>query len=112
MEPTRERDEVFSKVVRAGKRTYFFDVKETKSGDRYITITESKRKFNNEDASFFYEKHKVFLYKEDQDEFIDALQDVVNYVKTGIEPISEETSSNDSDFLSGSFDDFSFDIKE
>jgi len=54
--------EVFSKSVRAGKRTYFFDVKSTKSNDYYLTITESKRRFNNEDGKFFFEKHKLFLY--------------------------------------------------
>ena len=59
----REKEEVFSQAVKAGKRTYFFDVKETKQGERYITITESKRKFDNEDGTFSYEKHKIFLYK-------------------------------------------------
>ena len=59
----RERDDVFSKAVKAGKRTYFFDVKETKHGEKYLTITESKRKFNGDDGSFTYEKHKIFLYK-------------------------------------------------
>ena len=61
----REREEVFSKAVKAGKRTYFFDVKETKQGERYITITERKRKIDNGDGTFSYEKHKIFRYNED-----------------------------------------------
>ncbi|MFA7082387.1 MAG: DUF3276 family protein [Bacteroidales bacterium] len=111
MEPTRERDEVYSKAVKAGKRTYFFDVKETKSGDKYLTITESKRKFNNEDGSFSYEKHKIFLYKEDHEKFVTALQGVVSYIETGIEPVFEEEVDT-TNFLTSSFDDFSFDIKD
>ncbi len=55
------REEIFSRAVRAGKRTYFFDVKATRANEYYITITESKRRFNNEQGKFFYEKHKIFL---------------------------------------------------
>lgn len=62
------RDEIFSKAVRAGKRTYFFDVKTTKGNDLYLTITESKKK-TNQDGKFHYEKHKIFLYKEDFEKF-------------------------------------------
>lgn len=112
MESTRERDEVFSKAVKAGKRTYFFDVKETKAGDKYLTITESKRKFNNEDGSFTYEKHKIFLYKEDQDKFLKTLQGVMNFIETGVEPVFEDEIEEDNSFTTNSFDDFSFDIKE
>lgn len=111
MEPTRDRDEVFSKAVKAGKRTYFFDVKETKSGDKYITITESKRKFGNEEGTFTYEKHKIFLYKEDNKKFLDALSGVISFVETGIEPIFEE-ENEDNGFKTDIFDDFSFDIKD
>ena len=68
-ENKERREEIFSRVVRAGKRTYFFDVKETRNKERYLTITESKRRFNNETQNFFYEKHKLFLYKEDFDKF-------------------------------------------
>ena len=68
-----ERDEVFSKAVRAGKRTYFFDVKSTRANDYYLTITESKRRFNNETQKFFFEKHKLFLYKEDFEKFKEGL---------------------------------------
>ena len=59
-----EKEEIFSKVLRAGRRTYFFDVRSTKAGDYYLTITESK-KFTNDDGSFHYKKHKIYLYKED-----------------------------------------------
>jgi hypothetical protein len=79
-----EKAEIFSKRVRAGKRTYFFDVKATRSNDYYLTITESKRKFKED--GFYYEKHKIFLYKEDFDKFIDALQETVSFVKTELMP--------------------------
>ena len=78
------RSEVYSEKVRAGKRTYFFDIKSTKSNDYYLTITESKRRYK--DDGYFYEKHKIFLYKEDFDKFIDALNDSVNHVKTELMP--------------------------
>lgn len=70
------RDDIYSKSVRAGKRTYFFDVKSTRSNELYLTITESKRRFNQQTGKFFYEKHKLFLYREDFDKFQDALQEV------------------------------------
>tara|TARA_B100001287_G_scaffold276780_1_gene289398 strand:- start:4778 stop:5119 length:342 start_codon:yes stop_codon:yes gene_type:complete len=73
------RNEIYSKAVRAGKRTYFFDVKSTRSGDHYLTITESKKKFDQE-GNFHFEKHKIFLYKEDFDKFKDGLNDVVEKV--------------------------------
>lgn len=73
------REDVYSKAVRAGKRTYFFDVKATRSNDLYITITESKKRFS-EDGSAFYEKHKLFLYKEDFDKFLEGLQDTLTEV--------------------------------
>ncbi len=70
----------FSKKVRAGRRTYFFDVKCTKNGDYYLTITESKRRFDNEQGKFFYEKFKVFLYKEDFDKFTHAMEESLNFI--------------------------------
>jgi hypothetical protein len=76
-----EKEEIFSNAVRAGKRTYFFDVKATKRNDYYLTITESKKRYNK-DGRFFYEKHKIFLYKEDFDKFVDGLEDVIDYIKT------------------------------
>jgi hypothetical protein len=77
-----KREEVFSKAIRAGKRTYFFDVKATRSGENYLTITESKRRFSNEQGKFIYEKHKIFLYKEDFEKFRDALAETVEHVQT------------------------------
>ena len=85
-----EREEIFSKVLRAGRRTYFFDVRSTKAGDYYLTLTESK-KFTNEDGSFHYKKHKIYLYKEDFSEFSNILSEMTNYVisEKGEEVISE-----------------------
>ena len=79
----QEKNEVLSRAVKAGKRTYFFDVKTTKSDEKYLTITESKRKFNAENGSFFYEKHKLFLYKEDFTKFQNALAAVLDFIETG-----------------------------
>ena len=81
-ESNYDREEVFSKKVRAGKRTYFFDVKTTRGDDYYITITESKRRF--EDGG--YVKHKIFLYKEDFNKFSEAFTETVNYVKSDLMP--------------------------
>ena len=75
------REDVYSKAVRAGKRTYFFDVKSTRSKDLYLTITESKKRFQD-DGKFTYEKHKLFLYKEDFDKFIDGLKDAIDEIET------------------------------
>ncbi len=85
----QQREEIFAKVVRAGKRTYFFDVKETRAKEKYLTITESKRRFNNDTQKFFYEKHKLFLYKEDFDKFADALELVIHFIRTGELPPEE-----------------------
>ena len=74
------REEIHSKAVRAGKRTYFFDVKATRRNDYYLTITESKKRFNR-DGKFFYEKHKLFLYKEDFDKFADSLKEVIEFIR-------------------------------
>jgi len=79
--PDGGSEDVYSKPVRAGKRTYFFDVKSTRGNDDfYITITESKRK-QERDGSYSYDKHKIFLYKEDFEKFAEGLQDAVNYIK-------------------------------
>ncbi|WP_340063684.1 PUR family DNA/RNA-binding protein [Ascidiimonas aurantiaca] len=85
-----EKDEIFSKVLRAGRRTYFFDVRATKAGDYYLTITESK-KFTHEDGSFHYKKHKIYLYKEDFESFKSILAEMTDYVisNKGEEVISE-----------------------
>lgn len=89
METTQE--EIYSKVLRAGRRTYFFDVRETKASDYYMTITESK-KYSNDDGTFFYKKHKIYLYKEDFYDFKSNLTEVIDFIinKRGIEVISEK----------------------
>lgn len=85
-----DKEEIFSKVLRAGRRTYFFDVRATKAGDYYLTITESK-KFTNDDGSFHYKKHKIYLYKEDFNEFRSILGEMTDYIfeEKGDEVISE-----------------------
>src|SRR5437764_8735614 len=87
-----DREEIFSKVVRAGKRTYFFDVKATKGNDYYLTITESKKRFGD-DGKFYYEKHKIFLYKEDFDKFADGLTEAVAQIRT-LQPEVASDASN------------------
>ena len=77
------REEVYTKIVRAGNRTYFFDVKETRKADLYLTITESKKKFGK-DGNFFFEKHKIFLYKEDFEKFTDGLNDSVSWITANL----------------------------
>jgi len=85
-----EQEEIFSQVLRAGRRTYFFDVRETKAGDYYLTITESK-KFTHEDGSFHYKKHKIYLYKEDFSEFSEIMNQATTFILNakGQEVISE-----------------------
>ena len=96
MEGKKNIEEIYSKSLRAGRRTYFFDVRETKAGDYYLTITESK-KFTNEDGTFYYKKHKIYLYKEDFDEFNNSLKETCDFIidKKGSEVISEK---HDKDF--------------
>src|SRR5512137_1653083 len=77
---TFEREEIHSKAVRAGKRTYFFDVKATRRNDYYLTLTESKKRFNR-DGRFYFEKHKIFLYKEDFDKFWEGLSEAIEFIK-------------------------------
>lgn len=86
----KDIEEIFSKSVRSGRRTYFFDVRSTRAGDYYLTVTESKRDFN-EDGTPFYKKHKIYLYKEDFTNFKDALNEVSNYI---IKEKGEEIISN------------------
>jgi len=90
----RDREEIFSRAIRAGKRTYFFDVKATVGDEYYITITESKRRFNNDQGKFFYEKHKLFLYKEDFDKFANGLSDVIEFIRTGKAPERPEFAAD------------------
>jgi len=76
-----DQNEIYSKVVRAGKRTYFFDIKATKGNDLYITLTESKKTFAEEGGDGNYQKHKIFLYKEDFEKFKEGLDDVLNKIE-------------------------------
>ena len=103
----KEREEVFSKKVRAGKRTYFFDVKATRSNDYYVTVTESKKRL--EDGVFI--KHKIFLYKEDFEKFAEGLKETIDYIKAHQEVVEKryEYSENNSE-PSKENDDFSFEI--
>ena len=100
----KEREEIFSKAVRAGKRTYFFDVKSTRGNDYYLTVTESKKRFND-DGTHFYEKHKLFLYKEDFDKFFEGLTEVVDYIKTNNKSTEPVVASGETSFSNVSFDD-------
>ena len=93
--------EIHSKIVRAGKRTYFFDVKSTRNDEYYLTITESKKRFG-ENGKFHFEKHKLFLYKEDFDKFADSLQEVVDFIREKqpvedevVEAVKEETATEE-----------------
>ena len=97
----RDREEIFSRAVRAGKRTYFFDVKATIGEEYYLTITESKRRFNNEQGKFFYEKHKLFLYKEDFEKFNNGLSDAIEFIKTGKAPVRVEPELEEAEALEG-----------
>ena len=115
-EKQERRDDLFSKVVRAGKRTYFFDVKATRANQQYLTITESKRKFNEEQGKFYYEKHKVFLYGEDFEKFTDGLKDAISFIETGENnqelPIAENNKGDVSSSVEVNFEDLGEDSIE
>ncbi len=83
--------DVYSKVVRAGKRTYFFDVKSTRNEEYYLTITESKKRFED-NGDFHYEKHKIFLYREDFEKFTDCLHEIVGYINKNQLPLAEKNN--------------------
>ena len=87
------KQEILSKALRAGRRTYFFDVKATKAEDYYLTITESK-KFTNEDGSFHFKKHKIYLYKEDFNAFKSILEEMTSFIfeKKGEEIINDHNT--------------------
>ena len=100
----RNSEDVYSKPVRAGKRTYFFDVKTTKgNNDYYLTITESKRR-QEQDGSFSFDKHKIFLYKEDFEKFSQGLEDIIKYIKENA-PQTQEKPVREG---AGSFSDVNF----
>jgi hypothetical protein len=108
------KEEIYTKVVRAGKRTYFFDVKATRKEDYYLTITESKKRLGKE-GKIFYEKHKIFLYKEDFEKFADGLHNVVTFIgngrnelKTEITHSEEETKQEPVDLTAREFTNVDF----
>lgn len=80
------KEELYSQVISAGKRRYFFDVKETRGGDKFITISESRKLFDNRTGEFYFEKNKMFLYKEDFEKFQKGLENAFSFVETGIVP--------------------------
>lgn len=98
-----ERDGLYSEAVRAGKRTYFFDVKATKAGEKYLTITESKRRFVEEEGKFIYEKHKMFLFKEDFEKFTNAFDMAKAFIEG--DAIDSITLSPEEDIKDINFDD-------
>jgi hypothetical protein len=108
--PAEETDhrEIFSKAVRAGKRTYFFDVKATRRNDYFLTITESKKRFQK-DGRFFFEKHKIFLYKEDFEKFAEGFEEVLEFIKTvkGSDPVAENIQNGNApgEYTNVDFDD-------
>jgi len=109
------KEEIFTKVVRAGKRTYFFDVKATRRDDYYLTITESKKRLGKE-GKVFYEKHKIFLYKEDFEKFSEGLKDSVEYIDNNKDiliqpaPVSDtERIPEKPEFTAGEFTNVDFD---
>lgn len=87
----KENGAVFTKLVKAGKRTYFFDVKATRHGDYYLTVTESKKRFSD-DGRFTFEKHKIFVYREDIEKFTDALRDTFDFIQS--QPAPENNYQN------------------
>ncbi|MFA5850636.1 MAG: DUF3276 family protein [Bacteroidales bacterium] len=100
----RNGDDVFSKPIRAGKRTYFFDVKATKNNDYYLTITESKRRLDR-DGRFVYDKHKIFLYKEDFDKFSQGLEEIIQYIREKAPVMTEKPQT---ETVPNSFSDVNF----
>lgn len=95
-EEREEKEIVFSKVVKAGKRVYYLDVKKDRRDDLFLSITESKRK-NMEDGQFVYEKHKIFLYKEDFDKFEEAIEEVLDYMRKNGTPVEQQPESSNAD---------------
>lgn len=108
----RKVEEIYSKTIRAGKRTYFFDVKSTRNNEYYLTITESKKKFAD-NGNFKYEKHKLFLYPEDFDKFAETFEEIIGYIRKNQPDISSLTSNapelegemENDDFTGGEFED-------
>ncbi len=103
------KEELYSQAIPAGKRRYFFDVKETRGGDKFITIAESRRIFDNNTGEFYIDKNKLFLYKEDFEKFSKGLANAISFIETGIEPEpvvpeSEYHNADDDSKSNGFFD--------
>lgn len=108
-----EREEIYSRKIRAGKRTYFIDVKATRRSDFYITITESKKRFYR-DGKYFFEKHKIFLYKEDFEKFVDGLTEMVDFVRQHQQDFVEDYNRSEQgpEFESNNQESFNSDFEE
>lgn len=98
--------DIFAKAVRAGKRTYFFDVRSTRSNDYYLTITESKKRFNEGSDRPFFEKHKIFLYKEDFEKFSEGLKEAIEHIRLNQPTVDEPQNNQES---SSGYSDVNFD---
>lgn len=109
----RAKEELYSQAISAGKRKYFFDVKETKGGDKFIVIAESRKLFDNNTGNFYFEKNKMFLYKEDFEKFRHGLENAISFIETGVIPpdIEVEHTEVKSDANGGNIiDDIDFNI--
>lgn len=95
----RQKEELYSQVINAGKRKYFVDVKETKGGDKFIVITESRKLFDNNTGNFYYEKNKMFLYKEDFEKFQHGLENALSFIRTGVAPEASVASAGEDSVL-------------
>ena len=109
------KEELYSQAIPAGKRRYFFDVKETRGGDKFVTITESRRLFDNRTGEMYHDKNKLFLYKEDFEKFQKGLANAISFIETGIEPEPVVVENNFGGFdneegapAKSDFDDFDF----
>ena len=103
-----QQGDLFAKAVRAGKRTYFFDVRSTRNNDHYLTITESKRRFVDGNEKPFFEKHKIFLYKEDFEKFVEGLQESIEFIRSNFPESATRPSENPNQESTG-FSDIDFD---
>ncbi|MCQ2368955.1 MAG: PUR family DNA/RNA-binding protein [Paludibacteraceae bacterium] len=92
-EDREDKEIVFSKAVKAGKRVYYLDVKKDRRGDLFLSVTESKRKSVTEDGQFIFEKHKIFLYKEDFDKFEEAMTEVLSYMRQAMPAVEPAESA-------------------
>lgn len=94
----RDNEIVYSRAIKAGKRIYYLDVKRSRNSEMYLAITESKKKFNNSadgENPFTYEKHKIFLYKEDFEKFVDGLEDVIGFIRRDMDEQSQSVENQD-----------------